>query len=48
MEKETFLADHVKSYVLKKEVEIAADNCRWATHPTHLNINKKIIVAQCQ
>ena len=47
MEKETFLADHVKSYVLKKEVEIAADNW-WVTHPTHLNINKKIIVAQCQ
>ena len=32
----------------KSEREIAVDNGMWLTHPSHLNVNIKRLVAQCQ
>ena len=32
---------------LKIDREIAVGNDMWLTHPNHLNINKKRIMAQC-
>ena len=49
MDKEQyFAADQVKVMASKSEQKIAADNGMWLTHPSHLNVNIKRLVAQCQ
>ena len=44
---EFFWLTRWKVMVSKIEREIAAENGIWLTHPSHLNVNKKRIVAQC-
>ena len=47
MQKERyFAADQVK-VASKSEPQIAADNGMWLTHPSHLNVNIKRLVAHC-